>query len=75
MRTTLSIADDAFAKAEAYARARHLRLGEAVSELINRAASERLPMKKKNGVWVFELPDGTPKATARQVRDLMDDDR
>jgi hypothetical protein len=75
MRTTLSIDDEAFAKARAYARARDLKLGEAVSELIHRAAAERLPMKKKNGAWVFELPAGTPKSTARQVHELMDDDQ
>lgn len=75
MRTTLTLDDDAFAKAQAYARARDLKLGQAVSELIERAAAERLPMKRKNGAWVFDLPAGTPKASARQVRDLLDDER
>jgi hypothetical protein len=75
MRTTLSIEDDAFEKAQAYAHARALKLGQAVSELIRRGASENLPIKLKNGVWVFDLPAGTPKVTARQVKDLMDDER
>jgi hypothetical protein len=75
MRTTLSIEDDAFEKAQAYAHARALKLGQAVSELIRRGASEKLPIKLKNGVWVFDLPAGTPKVTARQVKDLMDDER
>ena len=73
MRTTLTIEDDAFSKAQAYADARALKLGQAVSELIRRGTGERLPMKRKNGAWVFELPPGTPKVTARQVKDMMDE--
>jgi hypothetical protein len=73
MRTTLSIEDDAFATAQAYANARSLKLGQAVSELIRRGTADKLPMKQKNGAWVFELPPGTPKVTAKQVKDLADD--
>lgn len=73
MRTTLSIEDDAFAKAQAYANARSLKLGQAISELIRRGTADRLPMKQKNGVWVFDLPAGTPRATARQVKDMVDE--
>jgi hypothetical protein len=73
MRTTLTIEDDAFQTAQAYADARSLKLGQAVSELIRRGTADRLPMKLKNGVWVFDPPSGTPKVTARQVRELMDD--
>jgi uncharacterized protein YggE len=73
MRTTLTIEDDAFSKAQAYADARALKLGQAVSELIRRGTAERLPMKQVNGAWVFELPPGTPKVTAKQVKDMMDD--
>jgi hypothetical protein len=73
MRTTLTIEDDAFSKAQEYANARALKLGQAVSELIRRGTAERLPMKQKNGAWVFELPPGTPNVTAKQVKDMMDD--
>jgi uncharacterized protein YggE len=73
MRTILTIEDDAFSKAQAYADARALKLGQAVSELIRRGTAERLPMKQKNGAWVFALPPGTPKVTAKQVKDMMDD--
>ena len=73
MRTTLTIEDDAFSKAQAYADARALKLGQAVSELIRRGTAERLPMKRKNGAWVFQLPPGTPKVTARQVKGMMED--
>ncbi|CAA9413073.1 MAG: hypothetical protein AVDCRST_MAG51-1537 [uncultured Ramlibacter sp.] len=73
MRTTLTLDDEAFHKAQAYAHARSLKLGQAVSELIQRGTADKLPMKRKNGIWVFELPPGTPRVTARQVKDLMDD--
>lgn len=73
MRTTLTLDDEAFATAQAYAQARDLKLGQAVSELIRRGTAEKLPLKRKNGAWVFELPEGTPKVTARQVRDMMED--
>jgi hypothetical protein len=73
MRTTLTLDDEAFSKARAYAQARDLKLGQAVSELIRRGTAEKLPLKKKNGAWVFVLPPDTPKVTARQVKDMMED--
>ena len=75
MRTTLTIDDEAFSKAQAYAQARDLKLGQAVSELIRLGAHEKLPMKCKNGVWVFELPPDVPKIPARRVKELVDDER
>ncbi len=73
MRTTLSLESDAFATAQAYARARSLKLGQAVSELIRLGSAERLPMRQVDGVWVFELPADAPKVTAAQVRALLDE--
>ena len=73
MRTTITIEDDAFAAAKAYARARAMKLGQAVSELIRRGSAERLPIKQERGVWVFDLPPDTPRVTARQVRQLLDE--
>jgi len=73
MRTTITIEDDAFAVANAYARARALRLGQAVSELILRGSAEKLPLKQKDGVWVFDLPSGTPRVTAAQVQGMLDE--
>lgn len=72
MRTTLTIEDNAFAKARAYAQAHGLKLGQAVSELIQRGTADKLPIKQKNGAWVFELPPDTPKVAARKVKDLID---
>lgn len=71
MRTTLTIVDDAFSKAQANARA--LKLGQADSELIRRGTADKLPMKRKNGAWIFELPPGTPRVTAKQVKDMTDE--
>ena len=73
MRTTINIEDDAFATASAYARARALKLGQAVSELILRGSAEKLPIKQKDGAWVFDLPPDTPRVTARQVQQMLDE--
>jgi hypothetical protein len=73
MRTTISIEDDAFAAAKAYAQARALKLGQAVSELILRGSAEKLPIKKVSGVWVFDLPPDAPRVTARQVQQMLDE--
>jgi hypothetical protein len=73
MRTTISIEDAAFAAAQAYAKARALKLGQAVSELILRGSMDKLPLKQEQGVWVFELPADTPRVTARQVQQMLDE--
>ena len=73
MRTTITIEDDAFTAAQAYARARALKLGQAVSELIRRGSAEKLPIRQKGGIWVFELPPDTPRVTARQVQQMLDE--
>ena len=73
MRTTLTLEDDAFATATAYARARALKLGQAVSELIRRGSAEKLPLKQVDGVWVIDLPGDAAPLTARQVQQLLDE--
>ncbi|MEP7100042.1 MAG: hypothetical protein ABI781_06005 [Burkholderiales bacterium] len=73
MRTTLTLEDDAFATANAYARARALKLGQAVSELIRRGSAEKLPLKQVDGVWVIDLPADAALLTARQVQQLLDE--
>ena len=74
MRTTITLEDDAFAAAQAYAQARALKLGQAVSELIRRGSGERLPVRKESGVWVFDLPADAPRVTARRVKELLEDE-
>ena len=73
MRTTITLEDDAFAAATAYARARALKLGQAVSELIRRGTADKLPMKQTGGVWVFDMPADATPLTARQVQQLLDE--
>ena len=72
MRITITIEDDAFAIANAYAKARALELGEAVSQLIRRGGAENLRLTRKDGVWVFDLSPDAPRVTARQVQRLLD---
>lgn len=73
MRTTLTLDDEAAELARNYARARDLKLGQAVSELIRRAGAQPLPIRRRGQTWVFELPADAPRVTARQVKDLLDD--
>ncbi len=73
MRTTLTLEGDAFSTAQTYARARALKLGQAVSELIRLGSAERLPIRQRGEVWVFDLPADTPQVTAARVKELLDD--
>ena len=73
MRTTITLEDDAFAAATAYARARALKLGQAVSELIRRGTADKLPMKQTGGVWIFDMPADAAPLTARQVQKMLDE--
>lgn len=72
MRTTLNLEDDAIATARAYAHARAIKLGQAVSELIRRGSSPNASMKQVDGVWMFDLPHDAPKITALQIKLLLD---
>jgi uncharacterized protein with PIN domain len=73
MRTTFTLDDDAAELARTYAKARSLRLGQAVSELIRRASAPPMTLKKKGQAWVFELPPDAPPVTAAQVKALLDE--
>jgi hypothetical protein len=73
MRTTFTLDDDAAALAQNYAKARSLRLGKAVSELIRRASAPPAGLKKKGDIWVFALPPDAPLVTAAQVKTMLDE--
>ncbi len=73
MRTTITLEDDAFVVANAYARARALRLGQAISELIRRGSAEKLPLKQVDGIWVFDLPADVPRVTTQQVQKMLEE--
>lgn len=71
MRTTITLEDDAYATAQAYAKAHAIKLGQAISELIQRSSSGKVPIKQTNGVWMFDLPPDTPILAARHVKRLL----
>ena len=75
MRTTFTLDDDAAALARHYAKARSLRLGQAVSELIRRASAPTVAMRRRGQTWVFELPPDAPPVSAKQVKDMLDNER
>lgn len=72
MRTTFTLDDDAAALAQNYAKARSLRLGKAVSELIRRASAPPMALKKKGEVWVIPAKPGAAKVSAQQVKAIID---
>lgn len=73
MRTTITIEDDAFVTASTYAKARALKLGQAVSELIRLGSAEKLALKQQDGIWMFDLPPDAPRVTVQQVQQLLDE--
>ena len=77
MRTTLTLNDEAFAAASNYARARALKLGEAVSELIGQALApaqqQHLRVKRSGDLMVFDVPADAPRITAEQVKAFLED--
>jgi hypothetical protein len=73
MRTTFTLDDDAAVLAQNYAKARSLRLGKAVSELIRRASAPPLGLKKKGDLWVVAAPPDKPKVDSAKVKDLIED--
>jgi hypothetical protein len=70
MRTTISLDDDVLRKVKRYAKARSLTLGEAVSDLVQRALTVPRPTKEVNGVQVFDLPAESPRVTMEKVKAL-----
>lgn len=46
---------------------------QAVSELIRRTSAGPMPVKQVDGVWVFDLPPGTPRVSSRRVKELLED--
>jgi hypothetical protein len=74
MRTTISLDDDAVEAVKAYGRGQGLSLGQAASELIRRGSRYQIPVRKVDGLPVFDAPAGFPQVTTAQVRRLMDEE-
>lgn len=72
MRTTLDIENDVLEAARALSVARRVSIGAALSELARRGASARVPLGKRNGFPVFEVPISTPTFGAEDVAAAME---
>ena len=72
-RTTLQLEDDATKVAKAHAERHRLTLGQAVSELVRRAAERPLVTEDRSGLRVVRLNRRSPKVTAAHVDQLRDD--
>ncbi len=70
-RTTLTIEDDALKLAKAHASRHRMTVGEAVSELVCRAAERPLLTDSRNGLQVARLSSRSPNVTAALVDKLM----
>ncbi|HWE83470.1 MAG TPA: hypothetical protein VG267_00895 [Terracidiphilus sp.] len=72
MRTTLDIRDEVLEKVKAYAAARSISNGAAISELAERGLKADVPTRWENGLLVFDPgPEGA--VTAEHVMKLKDD--
>jgi len=72
-RTTLQLEPDAIAVARAHAERHRLTLGQAVSDLVRRAAERPLVTDERNGFRVVRLPRRSPKVKAAQIEQLRDE--
>jgi hypothetical protein len=75
MRTTINLEDDIVPAVKQYARSRSLGLGKAVSELLRRGINAVRPTRVANGVYVFDLPEDSPRVTSKRVRELEAEDQ
>ena len=73
MRTTLTLDDDVLAEAAKRAEILQVSLGKAVSDLARRGLGAAPPVRDENGLVVFDPPKGSPKITARKVKEALSD--
>jgi hypothetical protein len=73
MRTTLTLDDDVLAEAAKRAEMLRVSLGKAVSDLARRGLQVAPPVREVNGLVVFDPPEGSPKITARKVKEALSD--
>ena len=72
-RTTLLLEDDALKVARAHAARHGLTIGEAVSDLVRKAADRPLLTDDKNGLKVVRLGRRSSRVTTTQVNELRDE--
>jgi hypothetical protein len=72
-RTTLQLEDDALSAAKAHARRHRLTLGQAVSDLIRKAAERPVVTDERSELRILRLDRGSPRVTAARVDELRDE--
>jgi hypothetical protein len=73
MRTTLTLDDDVLDEAAKHAKALQISLVKGVSDLARLGMMAAPPVRKVNGLVVFDPPQGSPKITSRQVKETLID--
>jgi hypothetical protein len=71
MRITVSIDDESLRLVRKYMKARGVRLGKALSELVRQALNEPLPTRRVNGLLVFDPGRASPRVTTKKVLSLL----
>ena len=72
-RPTITLETEVYRMTRRYAAERRLRLSAAISELIHRGLSARMPVREENGFVLFDLPADSPRVTAEDVQRALDD--
>ncbi len=72
MRTTLDIADDVLAAAEAIAKEWGKTLGEVISDLARQSLRKPMDRRYRNGVPLLEIKDLTTRVTLEMVNALRE---
>jgi hypothetical protein len=70
VRTTVNIDEEVLELVHRFAESRSISLGKAISELARRGLEAERRVRKENGLYVVELPEGSPEVSSRRVRDL-----
>jgi hypothetical protein len=74
MRTTLNLDDDVVELLKEYAESRSVALGRAASELVRKGLAAPVQTRMVNGFHAVVLPANSPKITAKQVKQLLEDE-
>jgi hypothetical protein len=72
-RTTIQLEDDAIKVAKAHASRHRMTLGQAVSDLVRKAAERPLATELRSGLRIVRLSRRSRKVTAQDVDRLRDD--
>ena len=73
MRTTLTLDDDIMAEAARRAEVLRKPLGKVVSDLVRRGLQVAPPVRDVNGLIAFDPPKGSPRITAKQIKESLAD--